>query len=161
MFVQEQFVSINATPSTVEKHLTDPTLLAQWRSPLVVLENQQGAYLALGSTYTARLVTLFMAGAADYTVAERGSDRIVLSIDGVWVGKELWRWWADGERTILQNRVEYDVPNMALSLIVGGLIRPLAELDMAVQLAKLRSLIEAAAPRSADTRKTQSIVVEE
>lgn len=161
MFVQEQFVSINATPAVVEKHLTDPALLAQWRSPLTVFENQQGTYLALGSRYTVRLLTLFLAGTAEYTVIEREGDRIVLSIDGMWLGKELWRWWADGERTIVQNRVEYDVPNLALSVLVGGLVRPFAELDMGLQLAKLRSLIEGQTVRSVETRKTQSIVVEE
>lgn len=161
MFVQEQFVSINTTPDVVEKHLTDLALLAQWRSPLVVFENQQGTYLALGSKYTMRLVTLLVTAAAEYTVTERDSGRIQLSIDGMWIGNELWRWWADGPRTIVQNRVEYDVPNLAMSLVVGGLVRPFAELDMGIQLAKLRSLIEGPPSRPVETRKPQSIVVEE
>ncbi|MEI6179732.1 MAG: SRPBCC family protein [Chloroflexales bacterium] len=161
MFVQEQFISINTTPEVVEKHLTDAALLPQWRSPLLMLENQQGTLMALGSKYTARLLTLFLATGADYTVAERDKSHILLRIDGLWVGKELWRWWADGSRTVLQNRVEYDVPNVALSVFVGGLVRPVAELDMGLQLIKLRTLIEGPPSRQIETRAPQRISIEE
>ncbi|NTU77792.1 MAG: SRPBCC family protein [Chloroflexales bacterium] len=162
MFVQEQFISINTTPDVVERHLTDPALLAQWRSPLLNVENQQGIPMALGSKYTARPLTPFFSTSADYTVTERDSGHILQSIDGMWIGKDLWRWWTDGPRTVVQNRVEYEVPNLALSVFVGGLIRPFAELDMGIQLIRLRSLIEGpSSARQLETRTPTRIVVEE
>jgi hypothetical protein len=164
MIVQEEWVSINTTPEVVERHLTTPALLAQWRSPLVVLEPIQGELMALGSGHKLRLKSLALAG-ADYSVVERDSGRILLAINGLWRGTELWRWFADGPRTVLQNRVEYEVPNESLRVFVLGIGRFLADLDMRIQLDRLRQLIEGPPPasldwRDRDARPAQRIVIE-
>lgn len=158
MVVQEQFVAINTTPDVVERYLTDPSLMAQWRSPLVVLEPIEGDLMTLGSTHKMRLKSLGMAG-ADYTVTERDNQHILMSIDGLWHGSELWRWFADGSRTIVQNRVEYEVGNEALRVFVVGLGRFLAELDMRVQMDRMRQQIEG--PLELTTRPVQKIAIEE
>ncbi|WP_322488447.1 SRPBCC family protein [Chloroflexus sp.] len=152
MIVQEQFVSIKAPPATIERYLTDPELMAQWRSPLVVLDPIEGDLMALGSKHKLRLKSLALAGAT-YTVTERDSGHILLTIDGLWRGKELWRWFADGDRTIVQNRVEYEVPDPSLRVFVVGLGQIFASLDMRIQLDRLRMIIEGGGqPATAQSR---------
>ncbi len=152
MIVQEQFVSIKAPPATVERYLTDPELMAQWRSPLVVLDPIEGDLMALGSKHKLRLKSLALAGAT-YTVTERDSGHILLTIDGLWRGKELWRWFADGDRTVVQNRVEYEVPDPSLRVFVVGLGQIFASLDMRIQLDRLRMIIEGSGqPAAAQSR---------
>lgn len=152
MIVQEQFVSIKAPPATVERYLTDPELMAQWRSPLVVLDPVEGDLMALGSKHKLRLKSLALAGAT-YTVTERDSGHILLTIDGLWRGKELWRWFADGDRTVVQNRVEYEVPDPSLRVFVVGLGQIFASLDMRIQLDRLRMIIEGSGqPAAAQSR---------
>ncbi len=152
MIVQEQFVSIKAPPATVERYLTDPQLLAQWRSALVVLDPIEGELMAPGSKHKLRLKSLALAGAT-YTVTERDSGHILLTIDGLWRGQELWRWFADGDRTIVQHRVEYEVPDPSLRVFVVGIGQIFASLDMRIELDRLRLLIEGAiSPAPAQSR---------
>lgn len=148
MIVQEEWVSINTTPDVVERYLTSPELMNQWRSPQVVLEPIQGELMTLGSIHKMRLKPLALAG-ADYTVVERDSGKIVMKIEGLWEGTELWRWFPDGNRTVVQNRVEYEVPNPGLRVFVLGIGRLLASLDMRIQLERLRQAIEGPPPSMA------------
>jgi hypothetical protein len=146
VIVQEEWVSINTTPDVVERHLTTPSLMNQWRSPLVVLEPIEGELMTLGSSHKMRLLSLGLSG-ADYTVAERDGGKILLRISGLWEGTELWRWFADGSRTVVQNRVEYEVPDAGLRVFVLGIGRFLADLDMRIQLDRLRQQIEGPPPQ--------------
>ncbi|GAB4447100.1 MAG: SRPBCC family protein [Chloroflexi bacterium OHK40] len=161
MIVQEEWVSINTTPDVVERYLTEPALLERWRSPLVVLQPLEGELMTLGSVHKLRLKSLALAG-AEYAVAERDSGHILLTISGLWRGQELWRWFADGPRTVVQNRVEYEVPDPSLRVFVVGIGRLLAELDMRIQLERLRQLIEGPPARTlADGRTAQRIAIEQ
>lgn len=157
MITQEEWVSINTTPDVVERWLTTPTLLDQWRSPLIILEPLEGDLMTLGSLHRMRLKSLALAG-AEYTVTERDNGHILLTISGLWHGQELWRWFSDGSRTIVQNRVEYEVSNSSLRVFVVGIGRLLAELDMRIQLDRLRSLIEG--PPAANSQRVQKVAVE-
>lgn len=164
MIIQEEWVSITTTPDVVERHLTTPALMAQWRSPLVVLEPIQGDLMTLGSSHKMRLKSLAMAG-SDYTVTERDGGHILMTIDGLWQGTELWRWFADGPRTVVQNRVEYEVSDPNLRVFVLGIGRFLADLDMRVQLERLRQQIEGPTPQlfdwlSRQPQEPQKIVIE-
>lgn len=161
MIVQEEWVSINTTPDVVERHLTDPALMAQWRSPLVQLDPLEGDLMTLGSVHKMRLKSLGLAG-AEYTVTERDHEHILMTISGMWEGRELWRWFADGPRVVVQNRVEYEVPNESLRVFVVGIGRFVADLDMRVQLFRLRELIEGPPAGRFDAgRGPQRITVEE
>ena len=166
MIVQEEWVSISTTPDVVERWLTEPALLDQWRSPLVVLDPLEGDLFAPGSVHKLRLKPLALMG-AEYTVAEREPGRILLTIGGLWRGSELWRWFADGPRTVVQNRVEYEVPNESLRVFVVGVGRLLAELDMRLQLERMRQLIEGGPARrglglspTVDLRAPQKVRIE-
>lgn len=161
MIVQEEWVSINTTPDVVERHLTDPALLAQWRSPLVQLEPIEGDLFAPNSRHMMRLISLTMAG-AEYTVTERDDQHILMTMSGMWEGTEIWRWFADGPRVVVQNRVEYEVTNEAVRVLALGIGRFVANLDMRVQLFRLRELIEGPPTRRAmDARGPVKITVEE
>jgi hypothetical protein len=122
--------------------------------------------MTLGSSHKLRLKSLAMAG-SDYTVAERDGGKILLAINGLWQGTELWRWFADGPRTVVQNRVEYDVSDASLRVFVVGIGRFLADLDMRIQLERLRQLIEGPPPqlpfswRPQGTREPQKITIEQ
>ncbi|MCG8347011.1 MAG: SRPBCC family protein [Chloroflexales bacterium] len=141
MIVQEEFVSISTTPDVVERHLTDPALIKQWRSPLVLLEPIEGELMALGSKHQMRVVTFALAGAA-YTVTERDKNHILMTMDGLWRGADLWRWFADGQRTVVQNRVEYDMTNSVLRPFAIGFGQFFAKFDMGLQMTRLQQLIE-------------------
>jgi hypothetical protein len=141
MIVQEEWVSINTTPDVVERHLTDKSLFARWRSPLVQFEPVEGELMALGSVHKMRLVSLALAGAV-YTVSERDREHILLRIDGLWRGTDRWRWFSDGTRTVVQNRVEYEVPDPTMRVFVVGLGQLFASLDMRLQMTRLRQIIE-------------------
>ncbi|NJN15905.1 MAG: SRPBCC family protein [Oscillochloris sp.] len=141
MIVQEEFISIKTTPDVVERWLTDPKLFDQWRSPIVLIEPLEGDLMAQGSMFRLRLKTLALAGST-YLVNERDNEHLLFVMDGLWRGTELWRWFRDGERTIVQNRVEYVVPNDALRVFVVSFGRLFAQLDMKLQLTNLRIAIE-------------------
>jgi hypothetical protein len=110
----------------------------------VVLEPLEGDLMAPGSMHRMRLKPLALAGAT-YSVAERDGGHILLTIDGPWRGSDLWRWFADGPRTVLQNRVEYEVSDPSLRVFAVGFGQIFASLDMRLQLERLRQLIEGAA----------------
>lgn len=141
MIIQEEFVSITSTPATVERYLTDATLLDQWRSPAILIEPLEGNLMAMGSSFKLRVKALGLTGAT-YTVVERDSGHILLKMDGLWQGTELWRWFADGPRTIVQNRVEFDVPNDAFRVFVVGVGNIFAKLDQRLQMVRLQQIIE-------------------
>jgi hypothetical protein len=161
MRTQEEFIAINATPDVVEKYLSDPILLDQWRSPLLRFEPIEGEWLALNSAYRLRLKTLPFDGPI-YTVTERGEGRVALNIEGVWRGSELWRWFPDGPRTVLQHRVEFEVPDPALRVVVDTIGIFVGQLDMRVELDRLRQLIEGDLRRQLDdTTPVTRIEIEE
>lgn len=141
MRVQEEFVSITTTPTVVEQYLTVPTLMDGWRSPLTVLEPLEGELMALGSMHRLRLKSLLLAGAT-YTVTERDSSHILMTITGPWQGTDLWRWWVDGARVVVQNRVDYEITDPSLRVFVYGFGFLFAQLDMRIQLERLRQQIE-------------------
>jgi hypothetical protein len=160
LIVQEEWVSIATTPDVVERHLIDRALMAKWRSPLVQLDPIEGDLMAMGSVHRMQLNSLALAG-ADYRVTERDSSHILMTISGIWEGTELWRWFSDGPRVVVQNRVEYEVPNAGLRFFAVGIGRFVADLDMRVQLFRLRELIEGPPSLDDTTRAPQRIVIEE
>ncbi|RRR73336.1 MAG: SRPBCC family protein [Candidatus Viridilinea halotolerans] len=161
MIVQEEWVSIRTTPEVVERHLTQPALMVRWRSPLIQLDPVEGELMTLGSTHCLRILPLGMASST-YKVIERDDQHVLMSITGVWEGQELWRWFVDGTRVVVQNRVEYEVANQGLRFVVLGLGRFIAGLDMRVQLFRLREMIEGPPGfRYAETRGPQKISVED
>lgn len=150
MAVQEEFISINTTPDVVERYLTKPELLARWRSPLVTLEPVEGELFALNSVHRMRLKTLFLAGAT-YKVVERDSQHILMTIEGFWEGTDLWRWFADGPRTVVQNRVDFTMSNQALRVFAVNLGVLFSRLDMRIQMQKLQQVIEQGEPKAKAT----------
>lgn len=161
MIVQEEWVSIRTTLDVVERHLTQPALMVRWRSPLIQLDPIEGELMTLGSTHDLRILPLGMVS-SNYKVIERDDQHILMNIKGVWEGQELWRWFIDGPRVVVQNRVEYEVNNQGLRFLVLGLGRFIADLDMRVQLFRLRELIEGPPSfRYSETRGPQKINVED
>lgn len=156
MRVQEEFVSINTTPDVVEKFLTTPALLDTWRSPLTVLEPLEGDLMTLGSMHRMRLKSLFLTGAT-YKVTERDANHILMTIDGPWMGTDLWRWWVDGPRTVVQNRVEYEISDPSLRVFVYGVGYLFAQFDMRLQMERLRQQIEGP---TAGNRPLQKVEIE-
>ncbi len=145
MNVLEEFVSVRAPLASVERHLADLSLRRQWNSTLIALEPLEGEWMAPGSTHRRRLLTLALFGSlseATYTVVGRDNGHILQSIDGAWKGMELWRWFEDGGRTIIQNRVEYEIPNPTLRVFVTGIGGFLADVDLRLQLTRLRQMLE-------------------
>jgi hypothetical protein len=154
MRVQEEFVSITTTPTIVEQYLTVPALMDGWRSPLTVLEPLEGELMALGSMHKLRLKTLALAGAT-YTVTERDSSHILMVAEGPWQGTDLWRWWADGARVVVQNRVEYEISDPSLRVFVYGFGFLFAQLDMRIQMERLRQQIEGPNPSSRPLQRVE------
>lgn len=141
MSVLEEYVSIQAAPAVVERHLTERTLVEQWLSPLVDMELITGEWMAEGSTYRLRLKTLALLPVATYTLAKRDSHSITLEFDGLWKGIEYWHWSGDSSRTVVQNSIEYQMPNPWLHVLLYGLVF-FIQVDMRVQMAQLKRAIE-------------------
>lgn len=159
MTVLEAFVSINTTMDVVERHLTDRALVERWRSPLTTLEPIQGEWMAPGSTFRMRLLTLALIAGADYTVTTRESGKLEFAIDGSWRGTEVWRWFADGSRVVVQNRVDFVVTNEVLRPFAVYFGAPFAWLDLNLELTRLRQLIEGP-PQIEQTRVGDQRLVE-
>jgi hypothetical protein len=138
----EEFISVNASPSDVERHLTTESLAQQWISSLVVLEPLEGEWMRVGSKYMLRFKTLGLLVVAQYTVAERDSEHILLNFEGAVQGTNRWRWFKQGNATIVHNRIEYEVSNPGLRVFVENLGSLFAQLDMRVQMSTLREMAE-------------------
>ncbi len=146
--VLEAFISIGETPATVERHLTSEDLLPLWMSPLITFDLLDGTWMSQGSTYRAAIKTLALLPAATYTLVARDAQRLRFDFSGLWRGTETWHWFADGDRTIVHNRIAYDLANPLLGLMVAQFGFVLIQLDMRVQLEKLRNVIEGRARAS-------------
>ncbi len=147
MNVLEQFISVNASPADVERHLTTQALAEQWVSSLVVLEPIEGEWMKPGSKYLLRLKTLGLFIIARYTVVERDSEHILLSFEGPLNGTNLWRWFKRDNQTIVQNRIEYEVPNAALRVFIDNIGALLTQIDMRVQISTLQQVVEGRGPQ--------------
>jgi hypothetical protein len=142
MNVLEEFVSIQASPADVERYLTDRELLHGWVSPLVSMELLSGEWMATGSTYRLWMKPLFLLYGATYTLVERDSAHLRFDFEGIWRGTDLWHWFADGSRTIVQNRLDYVLPNPLIHVLLNGMSMVVAQTDMRAQMVQLRRRIE-------------------
>ncbi len=141
MSVLEEYVSIQAAPAVVERHLTERALVEKWLSPLVDMELITGECMAERSTYRLRLKTLALLPIATYTLVARDANSIKWEFDGFWQGVDLWIWSGDSSRTVVQNRIEYKMPNPWLHVLLYGLVF-FIQVDMRVQMAQLKRAIE-------------------
>jgi hypothetical protein len=152
--VAEEFVSVQASPDTVERYLTDQDLLYQWMSPLFDLELVSGEWMAVGSTYRLYFKTLALLYRVHYTLVHRDRTHLQMELDGMfWHGTERWSWFADGPQTIIQNRLDFELSHPWVEVFVGGVGVILTQLDMRSQLVQLQRLIEGHHPQQQQKRE--------
>lgn len=148
MSVLEAFISIQGSPSDVERSLTDRAIVHEWLSPLFQMELLEGEWMAVGSIYQLRFKTLFLLPVVTYTLVERGESHLRLDFRGVWRGSDRWHWFADGPRTIVQNRVEYELSDPVMRSLLNVFFVIFGQLDMQVQMMRLQKVIEKHTRRS-------------
>ncbi|NJP05990.1 MAG: SRPBCC family protein [Chloroflexaceae bacterium] len=154
MPVLEEFISIKASSAEVKRFLTDPVLINQWLSPVMMIEPIEGELMTTGSSYLLRLKTLALVQATPYRVDKVEDGNIVQSFTGPWTGHNTWRWFPRDDVTIVLNRIDYEINNPAVRVFFNGLGIPFFALDMKVQLSQLRRLIENR-PQSSPTPRAQ------
>ncbi len=157
MRVQEAFVSVQASPAVVERYLTDQKLLAKWL--LTRLVPIEGDFMARGGKHQLRLNLLGVVPVV-YTVTERDSNHILMNIDGLWKGTELWRWFAEGSYTIVQNRIEYEIPNDTVRVFADGVDFLFFDIDMRVQMNRLRQAIDAERRRQLTGKEPKQLMID-
>lgn len=127
----------------VDAVMTERALMERWMSPAVRFEPLDGWGFAAGSRWRLTLTGLGRLLEASYVVHERSPGLILWAFEGFWEGFDAWHWRPQGEgRTLIQNRIEYELRLPALDLIWPATVGPLMGWDAKVQMERLKGVCE-------------------
>lgn len=123
--------------------MTDRALMERWMSPAVVFSPLDGWRFDTGAPWRMQLRGLGSLLDAGYIVADRQPGLILWAFDGFWEGFDAWHWRSlDDGRTLIQNRIEYNLRVPGLDLIWPLTIGPLMGRDADVQMQRLKRVCE-------------------
>lgn len=145
--LQEEFVVVGAPMERVEAVMSERALLERWMSPAVRFEPVGAWSFAAGTRWRLTLTGLGRLLEASYVVHERAPGLILWAFEGFWEGFDAWHWRPHGTgRTLIQNRIEYELRLPALDLIWPATVGPLMGWDARVQMERLKSVCEDGTP---------------
>ncbi len=138
----EQSIVINADLSTVERCITDLTLMHQWLNPMLRCEpiGLWGTNLGDRSKFTINIP--FIQPSLNSVVIEREKGLIVWQFEGFFQGCDRWECQAISEGTKLINRFEFTIPNPVVSWGFNIFAANFTKKDMQQQLKRLKKVAE-------------------
>lgn len=144
-YLQEEFIVVAASPERVEQVMTNQALMRRWMSPTVRFEPLEMWSFERGARWRLTLTGLGRVLESQYVVYDRQPGLILWAFDGFWEGFDAWRWLTfphDATKTLIQNRIEYNLRIPVLDLIWPTTIGPLMGWDAKVQMRRLKGVCE-------------------
>ncbi|BAB77549.1 SRPBCC family protein [Anabaena sp. FACHB-709] len=141
--VLEQSIQINATASTVERCITDLTLMHRWLNPVLRCEPVGETWSTdIGSKSRFIIQIPLLQPTLNTVVSERQPGLVVWTFQGFFQGSDRWECQPIEQGTQLINRFEFDIPNPLVSWGFNTFAAAWTKQDMQAQLRRLKRVAE-------------------
>lgn len=142
--VFEQAIQIQASAISVERCLTDLTLMHRWLNPALRCEPVGGEWSTeLGSQSRFVIQMPLLQPTLKSVVIEREPGLIVWGFNGFFQGRDRWECNPELEKTRLVNRFEFNIPNPVIRFGFDTFAATWTQQDMQAQLRRLKHVAEA------------------
>lgn len=138
----EQSIQINASATTVERCITDQTLMHRWLNPVLRCEPVGKWSTQVGSRSRFVIQIPLVQPTLNSVVVEREPGLVVWAFKGFFQGRDRWECQPTGNGTRLLNRFEFEIPNPIVGWGFNTFARHWTESDMKAQLRRLKRVAE-------------------
>ena len=138
----EQSIQINASATTVERCITDQTLMHRWLNPVLRCEPVGEWSTQVGSRSRFVIQIPLVQPTLNSVVVEREPGLVVWAFKGFFQGRDRWECQPTGNGTRLLNRFEFEIPNPIVGWGFNTFARHWTESDMKAQLRRLKRVAE-------------------
>lgn len=139
----EQSIPVRASSTTVERCITDRTLMHQWLNPALRCEPLGEAWNTdLGGQSRFVIQIPILEPALISTVVEREPGLIVWAFDGFFKGSDRWECQPTATGTTLLNCFTFSIPNPLVSFGFQTFAAQWTQQDMEAQLKRLKGVAE-------------------
>lgn len=140
--VFEQSIQIKASATTVERCITDRTLMHRWLNPALRCDPVGVWSTEVGSKSRFVIKVPLIQPTLESVVLEREPGLIVWGFDGFFKGRDRWECQPDEDGTYLINRFEFEIPNTIVRYGFDRFAADWTKQDMQAQLRRLKRLAE-------------------
>ncbi|MGH7999898.1 MAG: SRPBCC family protein [Brasilonema sp.] len=140
--VFEQSIQINATATTVERCITEQTLMHRWLNPVLRCEPIGQWSTNVGSKSRFVIQIPVIKPTLDSTIVERQPGLVIWEFQGFFKGRDRWECQPIDKGTRLLNRFEFQIPNPVVSWGFNTFAQNWTKQDMQAQLRRLKRVAE-------------------
>jgi hypothetical protein len=149
--VFEQSIQINASATTVERCITDLTLMHRWLNPALRCypvgdwntDIGGKSRFAIREALSLWLIAIpIIQPTLNSTVVEREPGLVVWEFTGFFQGRDRWECQPQEKGTYLTNRFEFEIPNPIVSWGFKTFAEQFTKKDMQSQLQRLKRVAE-------------------
>ncbi|PAX57182.1 SRPBCC family protein [Brunnivagina elsteri] len=138
----EQSIQINASATTVERCITDLTLMHRWLNPALRCYPVGDWNTDIGGKSRFAIAIPIIQPTLNSTVVEREPGLVVWEFQGFFQGRDRWECQPQEKGTYLTNRFEFTIPNPIVSWGFKTFAEQLTKKDMQSQLQRLKRVAE-------------------
>ncbi|MEQ8467537.1 SRPBCC family protein [Coleofasciculus sp. E2-BRE-01] len=140
--VFEQSIPIKASATTVERCITDLTLMHRWLNPALRCYPVGEWSTDIGSRSRFVIQIPLVQPTLNSVVVEREPGLVVWQFQGFFRGRDRWECQPTIRGTRLLNRFEFEIPNPLVSWGFNSFATRLTQQDMKAQLRRLKRVAE-------------------
>lgn len=141
--VFEQSILVRSNSTTVERCITDRTLMHQWLNPALRCEPLGETWSTdLGDRSRFIIQIPVLQPTLISTVVEREPGLVVWAFEGFFQGRDRWECQPTATGTHLLNRFEFTIPNPLISFGFQTFAAQWTKQDMEAQLKRLKRVAE-------------------
>jgi len=140
--VLEQSIDIDASPTVVDRCITDRTLMHRWLNPLLRCEPVGDWSTNVGSRSRFVIQIPLLKPTLNNVVIERSPGLVVWQFQGFFHGCDRWECQPRQQGTHLVNHFEFKIPNTVVRWGFNTFAFALTQKDMQAQLHRLKRLAE-------------------
>lgn len=141
--VFEQSILVRSNSTTVERCITDRTLMHQWLNPALRCEPLGETWSTdLGDRSRFIIQIPVLQPTLISTVVEREPGLVVWAFEGFFQGRDRWECQPAATGTHLLNRFEFTIPNPLISFGFQTFAAQWTKQDMEAQLKRLKRVAE-------------------
>jgi Polyketide cyclase / dehydrase and lipid transport len=140
--VFEQSIQINASATTVERCITDLTLMHRWLNPALRCYPVGDWNTDIGGKSRFAIAIPIIQPTLNSTVVEREPGLVVWEFTGFFQGRDRWECQPQEKGTFLTNRFEFEIPNPIVSWGFKAFAEQFTKKDMQSQLQRLKQVAE-------------------
>jgi Polyketide cyclase / dehydrase and lipid transport len=140
--VFEQSIQINASATTVERCITELTLMHRWLNPALRCYPVGDWNTDIGGKSRFAIAIPIIQPTLNSTVVEREPGLVVWEFTGFFQGRDRWECQPQEKGTFLTNRFEFEIPNPIVRWGFQTFAEKLTKQDMQSQLQRLKRVAE-------------------